>query len=69
MHDKESRRKFLKSVAKFAYAAPVITTVLAREANAGLSGCPAPPPPGPGELPHGWMRLLREAREKRRRRR
>ncbi|MBN1419951.1 MAG: hypothetical protein JXP34_14315 [Planctomycetes bacterium] len=40
MRDESSRRSFLKKVARYGYAAPVIATVLSREARACLSGYP-----------------------------
>ncbi|MBN1422741.1 MAG: hypothetical protein JXP34_28455 [Planctomycetes bacterium] len=40
-----SRRAFLKRLAKYGYTAPVILTVLSREARANLSGYPTDLPP------------------------
>jgi len=44
MRQEASRRAFLKRLAKYGYTAPVIATVLSREARAELSGFPQDPP-------------------------
>ena len=44
MHQVGSRRAFLARLARYGYAAPVIATVLSREARAELSGFPTDAP-------------------------
>lgn len=41
----ETRRKFLKKVAAYGWATPVILTVLSKDARADLSGFPPDAPP------------------------
>ena len=40
MSEEASRRAFMKRLARYGYAAPVILTVLSRDARAELSGLP-----------------------------